>query len=163
MFGIRKHSPYLCIRAAIIPLMVPAVCVAERIGTDIHRPNFITRAWNVTYQDILVVYLRHLHIRFSRKTGTYLAPVMGAVPKVLFIPDGGLLRESVKEKTAVLFCHAKHYSAAIGIGKSRIALPKTTGETSVCRFELDFRSLAFIYQSLYPAIYVCCVLCHVIF
>ncbi len=52
MFSIRKHSSYLRIGTEIISLMVSPVSISERIGTDIHRAQFITCTRNIAYQNI---------------------------------------------------------------------------------------------------------------
>ena len=160
MLGIREHPSYLRIRTKVIPLVVPAVSAPERIAADIDRTKLVIRAWNVAYQDIRLFDLLDSHVRFPWQANAYFPFVVGAVPENLLVADDGFLRQPVKGESVILFHHAQYDCTAVGVGESRIALPKAAGESSACRFELDFRTFALTYQCLNPALYLCCMFCH---
>lgn len=87
MLGIREHPSYFRIRTEIIPFVVPAVSVPERIAADIDRTKLVVRAWNIAYQDIRLFDLETV-IGFTPSCSanhTFVLPVSGNTAFMRFI------------------------------------------------------------------------------
>ena len=96
VFRIGEHSSHFCIRAEVIPFMIPAVCISEGIGGQVYGAYAVVGAWYVADKQVSSINIYDIYIRFMRQTHAYFPLVMCTIPEILHVFVGRFFRKSIQ-------------------------------------------------------------------
>ena len=148
MLRIGEHPPHFRISTQVIAFVIPAISIADWVGREEHWAQIVFSPGNVANEQIGSIYFLDFHILFTGKADADLSTVMGVVPKVFLAFECHFFGKTVEQKLPVFLLYTQYDGTSIGIGKCRVAFPKTTGKAATGGFEFDFSRFAFLHQGI---------------
>ena len=141
--GIGNHAAYLFFCTMVVAFMVAFISIAKWISGNMYRALHTRSNRNFESQKMITFKNNFHQIGFRQKIHRNFLRIISTIPKSFFVCADLINRQTFELQLVFLLFYTQHNNTPLGIGKSRIGIPKFVWKTTFGRFVFYFVRFAF--------------------